>query len=322
MKIHLSNNDQLRTFDVFLRNFDPTDPTRLDITTDNNWINAHPAVLAAVASLGVKVDPEKITIDEIVGKSGSYLETMGLFKILRKKSPFKADLRESSGKFIPITQIKTPKQQTHFIQNIVPLLHLDPDKAEALKYTLGELVRNVLEHSESEHGAIVAATYSPEKGIVRIGICDTGIRIKGSMSYTWPARTKTDLDAVKWALVPGVSGTTMKEGGTAENAGAGLFFVKSISLVTRNYFLIYSGSAVYKLLKRRPDVKSIRLNSDPDKDRNTQTNDAPEFPGTLIAIDISVEKIKEFSSLLELIRGAFSTAIKERRTARFKPRFI
>ena len=142
------------------------------------------------------------------------------------------------------------------------------------------------------------------------------------MSRIWHAQSQTDIDAIKWALVPGVSGTTMREGGTADNAGAGLFFVKSISMVTRNYFVVYSGTGVYKLLKRRPDVQSIRLNSNQDKDRNAQLGNAPEFQGTLIAIDISVEKIKEFASLLELIRNAYFTALKARKEERYKPRFI
>lgn len=323
MKIHLSNSDNLRLFDVFLRNFDSRDESCLDITTNDKWINAHPAVLTAVAALGLKVaDPGKITIDEVTAKSGDYLDRMGLFKMLKKESPFHLDKHESAGKYIPLTQIRTPEEQTHFIHDMIPLLHLEPNKADALKYTLGELVRNVLEHSQSPNGAVVAAQYSPERGVVRIGICDTGIGIKGSMSHTWPSKTETDLGAIKWALVPGVSGTTIKEGGTAENAGAGLFFVKSISMVARNYFLIYSGTGVYKLLKRRPDVRLIRLNADPDRDRNSQINTAPHFPGTLIAIDISVEKVKEFADLLELIRRAYSSAIKARRAERYRPRFI
>jgi hypothetical protein len=122
--------------------------------------------------------------------------------------------------------------------------------------------------------------------------------------------------------VPGISGTTMRHGGTAENAGAGLFFVKSISMVTRSNFLIHSGKGVYKLLKRRPDVRSIRLNSNPDKDRNSQIGNAPAFPGTLIAIDINLDKIEEFSSLIALIRNAYFNAVKERKADRFRPRFI
>ena len=35
----------------------------------------------------------------------------------------------------------------------------------------------------------------------------------------------TDIDAIKLALTPGISGTTRQEGGTDDNAGAGLFFI-------------------------------------------------------------------------------------------------
>jgi hypothetical protein len=143
------------------------------------------------------------------------------------------------------------------------------------------------------------------------------------MSQIWPNHSQSDLDAIKWALVPGVSGTTMREGGTEDNGGAGLFIVKSISMLTRDYFVIYSGTGVYRLLKRRPDVVAIRLNGDPDRDRNSQTNEAPSFPGTLVAIDVSLDKIDEFAALLETIRKAYSTAVQARRKARFtRPKFI
>ncbi len=322
MKIHLSNYDYLRNFDVFLRGFDTSEPEKLSITTNDKWISAHPAILTLIAALGIKVKPENIKFDDITARSGHYLDVMGLFKILGKDSPFKVESHEPAGRYIPLTQIKTPKQQTHFIHEMIPLLHLEPEKADAIKYTVGELVRNVLEHANAPDGAIVAAQYSREQGIIRLGICDTGIGIRSSMNRIWPAQTQTDLDAIKWALVPGVSGTTLREGGTAENAGAGLFFVKSISLVTRNYFIAYSGSGVYKLLKHRPDVRTVRLSASPDRDRNSQSNSAPTFQGTLIAIDISVEKIQEFAALLALIRGAYHSAVKARKEERYKPRFI
>lgn len=322
MKVHLSNQGYLRHFDVFLSGFDPTNPDKLEITTNDRWISIHPAILTIVAALGLDVGGDNVTFDEITARSGHYLDTMGLFKILGKESPFSVKSHDPTGRFIPLTQIKTAEQQTHFIHDVVPLLHLPPEQADAIKYTVGELVRNVLEHSKSERGAIVAAQYSQEKGVIRIGICDTGIGIKESMHQVWPAYTQTDLEAIKWSLVPGISGTTVRHGGTAENAGAGLFFVKSISMATKSYFLIYSGKGVYRLLKRRPDVRAIRLNSDPDKDRNSQLDNAPMFAGTLIAIDISLEQIDEFANLLALIRGAYSNAVKERKAERFKPRFI
>lgn len=107
------------------------------------------------------------------------------------------------------------------------------------------------------------------------------------------------------------------------NAGAGLFIVKSMSFLARNYFLIYSGSGLYKLLKRRPDVISAKLHANPDEDRHSERVDAPYFQGTLVAMDITLDQTKELSGLLAAIRQVYSAAIKERKKARYKrPQFI
>jgi anti-sigma regulatory factor (Ser/Thr protein kinase) len=323
MKIHLSNNDYLGNIGSFVDHLDMTDSSKLEITTNDKWISMHPAVLTLIASLGISIEPEKISFDEITARSGHYLDRMRLFSILGKDSPFKIHDHESAGRFIPLTKISTQAEQTRFISDMVPLLHLEPSQVDVIKYVMGELVRNVLEHSRSTNGAIVAAQYYKTSNTIRIGICDAGIGIRASISHAWISHSRTDLDAIKWALVPGISGTTTREGGTSENAGAGLFFVKSISMLTRDYFMIYSGSAVYRLLKRRPDVKSIRLNADPSKDRHSETNEAPYLQGTLVAIDISLDEISKFSALLEPIRQAYSTAVRERKKANYKrPQFI
>lgn len=325
MRVYLSNHAYLRNFNSFLRDLDMNNPERLEITTNDHWIHVHPAVLTLVTALALKVGSENVTIDEITAKSGHYLEAMGLFRLIDKPSPYKGVMKhEASGRFVPLTQVKTQKDQSRFVSEIVPLLHLQdkPEQADTVRYTIGELLRNVLEHAQSPDGAIVAAQYSSASNIIRIGICDTGIGIRNSLAPTWPLRSKTDLDAIKWALVPGVSGTTINISGNDINGGAGLFITKSISMLTRGYFVLYSGTGVYRLLQRRPDVKKIRLNADPEVDRHSETNDAPYLNGTLVAIDISLDKINEFSTLLESIRDVYWSAIRERKKDRFKrPKF-
>ncbi len=321
MKFYLSNADYLRNFEAFLRNFDPSQPERLDIATHDRWINVHPVVITMIAALGMTVKPENIHIDKVVARSGHYLERMGLFKTLGVPSPFSIEEHEQAGRFIPLTIIKTPEDQTRFITDMIPLLHLAPAQADAIKYTIGELVRNVIEHSWSKFGAIVAAQYYPKSNTIRLGICDTGVGIKKTINQSWHARD--DLEAIKLALVPGVSGTTRREGGTDVNAGAGLFFIKSMAMVGRDYFMVYSGSGLYKLLKRRPTKGLPRLNADPDRDKHAESNAAPQFPGTVVAIDISLDTTDEFTSLLGVIRRTYTQAVRERRKARYKrPQFI
>lgn len=322
MKIYLSYRDYLRNFENFLRTFDPQDPTTLQITTHDTWVNIHPVVLTMIAALGKTVAPENITFDDITATSGHYLARMGLFEVLGKESPYTIEEHESAGRFIPLTQIRTQEEQTKFITDMIPLLHLEADEADAIKYTVGELVRNVLEHANAEHGAFVAAQYYPNQKMVRLGISDTGVGIWKSIHRSWPVIT--DIEAIKLALTPGITGTTRKEGGTAVNAGAGLFFIKSMAMVARDYFVIYSGTGLYKLTKRDKRTKGLpRLRANPDKDKHAETNDAPAYPGTIVAIDISIDQTNEFKTLLATIRNAYSQAVKERRKERYKrPRFI
>jgi anti-sigma regulatory factor (Ser/Thr protein kinase) len=321
MKIHLSYSDFIANFDTFLRNFDASNPESLSISTDDRWVSAHPAVLALTAALGLQA--EKVTIDRVVARSGHYLERMGLFSALGLPSQFHISERDASGRFVPLIVIKNQEEQSRFITEIVPMLHLQPKDADPIQYVLGELVRNVLEHSGPNAGAIVAAQYYASKHMIRLGICDTGYGIRRTIGPVWPQHAHSDLEAIKWALVPGVSGTTTRESGTDLNAGAGLFIVKSMSFLARNYFLVYSGSGVYKLLKRRPDVKSAKLHADPSDDRHSERDDAPYLQGTLVAMDMTLDQTKELASLLAAIRQVYSDAIKARRKARYKrPQFI
>lgn len=322
MKIFLSNADYLRNFQSFLENFDTKNLESLEITTHDKWVNVHPVILTMIAAISKTIDPANITIDRITAKSGHYLDRMGLFRVIGKKSPYSITEHESAGRFIPLTQIRTQTEQTKFITDMIPLLHLNSHQADAIKYTVGELVRNVLEHAASKNGAFVAAQYYSSSNIVRLGICDTGIGIMQSINQSWHA--KDDIDAIHLALTPGITGTTSREGGTETNAGAGLFFIKSMAMVARDYFVIYSGRGLYKLVKRDKRVKSFpKLHADPKNDIHMETNSAPDFPGTVVGIDISLDQTSEFTSLLSMIRNAYTNAIKERKNTYYKrPRFI
>lgn len=322
MKLFLSNADYLGNFQYFLKNLDFKNQNSLEITTHEKWVNVHPAILTMIAALSKIVDPKNITIDEITAKSGHYLDRMGLFIAIGKKSPYTIIEHEPAGRFIPLTQIKNQDEQTRFITDTIPLLHLNPQQSDAIKYTVGELIRNVLEHASAKNGAFVAAQYYSKSNVVRLGICDTGVGIKKTVTRSWSA--KTDIHAIHLALTPGITGTTRREGGTQENAGAGLFFIKSMAMVARDYFVIYSGSGLYKLRKRDKRTKGWpQLFADPARDVHSETNSAPYFSGTLVGIDISLNQTNEFAKLLSAIRAIYTQAVKERRKERYKkPKFI
>ena len=319
MKIHLPNSAFLGNIDPFLRSFDPSSPNLLSITVNKKWISVHPVVLSMIAALGVTLKTESIHCEKLEAKSKHYLVRMGLFKMLHLPSEITVVEHEPAGRFIPLTQIQTSSELTKFITEMIPLLHLNPEHAKTIGYIVSELVRNVIEHSESERGAILCAQYYKKSNAIRIGISDTGVGIKATINRSYAA--KTDLDAMGLALTPGITGMTRREGGTEQNAGAGLFFIKSIASVNRDFFIIYSGSGLYKLLRKT--TKRPHLHADPFLDRHSKEKDLPYWQGTVVGIDMTLDQTEEFSRVLDFIRETYTTAIRERKKEKYKkPRFI
>lgn len=321
MKIHLPNSAFLGNIDPFIQSMENNDNNSLEITANKKWISIHPVILSMIAAYGLTVPKENIICEELEATSKHYLKRMGLFRILGIKSGIHINEHESAGRFIPLKIIKNSKELTHFITDVIPLLHLDPKQSEPIKYIISELVRNVLEHSRSTNGAAVSAQYYKKSNTIRIGIADTGIGIKDSINFSHKAFTH--LESIKLALTPGITGTTRREGGTEFNAGAGLFFIKSIAKVKRDFFFIYTGNSMYKLLKGKRSTRIIRLYADPFKDRCSKREDLPFWKGTVVGIDISLDSTEEFSLLLDMIRETYVKTVRERKKERYrKPRFI
>lgn len=321
MHIHIPNSAFLGNVDPFLKGFNTSKPEELTITSNKNWISIHPVVLSMVAALALSVDKSKIQCEKFEARSKHYLDRMGLFQYLGVKKDPSIIEHEAAGRFIPLTQIRKQDELSKFITEFIPLLHLNPNQVESINYIISELVRNVLEHSASKIGAILAAQYYKKSNTIRIGVVDTGVGIKKTINRFHPA--KSHMDAIQLALMPGVTGTSPREGGTEQNAGAGLFFIRSIAKVNRDFFFIYSGDAMYKQLKNKHDGKRLRLYIDPFDERNSREENLPFWSGTVVGIDITLDTTEAFSTLLDLIRDTYQQAIKERRKARFKkPKFV
>lgn len=324
MKIHVPNSVWIGNIDPFLQSFDSSNEETLEITAHEKWVSVHPVVLCMVASLGLKIRNlgKEIKFQRLTATSKHYFEKMGLFKILGLDSEMEIIEHEPAGRFITLQIIKDSIQLDKFIIEMIPLLHSEPDKVEPIRYIIFELVRNVLEHSGSNEGAIVCAQYYSKSNTIRIGVVDNGIGIKKSISHSYSP--KDDLDAISLALTPGITGTTTKIGGTESNAGAGLFFTKSLAKVNRDFFMIYSGKGMYKLLKS-PKGKETKLIADPLSDHASYDNNYPYWQGTVVGIDLCLDEHANFNELLDLIRNVYQKARKQKIKERYrhkKPKFI
>ena len=323
MKIHLSNSIWIGNIDPFIRSFDTNNEKVLEITSHEKWVSVHPVVLCMISALGLfmKKNGAKINFKKMEATSRHYFQRMGLFDLLGLNSEMNIVSHESAGRFIPIQQIKNSDELGDFIKEIIPLLHLEPKKVEPIKYIMSELVRNVLEHSEAPDGAVVCAQYYKKSNTIRIGVVDTGIGIKNTLQKFY--HPENDFKAIVLALTPGITGTTRKIGGVSEmNAGAGLFFIKSLAKTSRDFFMIYSGNSMYKLLKN-PKKKEIKLTASPLKDHCSYDYKLPLWKGTVVAIDLCLNDNIDFGELLTSISSVYREGKKNLIKERYKkPRFI
>lgn len=323
MKIHIPNSAFLGNINVFFSNLDLKNKDYLEITANPNWISIHPVVLSMIAVIGKTVSPNNIKCEEITARSGHYLVTMGLFDFLGIKVNIKnIEKHETSGVLIPLKQIRNSKDLQTFLEELVPLLHLqnNPSQAESIQHIFSELIRNVLEHAYSEHGAVVCAQYFKTSNRISIGVADVGVGLKTSIRKSYSVMD--DISAIKLALTPGVTGTTIRPGGTAQNAGFGLFLIKSIAFVNANYFTIISGDKMYKLLKRSNNEDSFKLKSNPLEDRHS-ISDVPSWDGVVVGVDISLNENKAFSQLLGIIRDFYAKNVTGLKKEKYKkPKFI
>lgn len=248
--------------------------------------------------------------------STRYLERMGLFALMGIESGIAVTAHEPAGRFVPLRRIRTNDELNDFVVDVVPLLHAKPGEVAAVKYVLYELVRNVLEHARTRDGAVVSAQVVPRDGRLLIGVADSGIGIRASLSRSHPVTN--DRSAMRLAFRPGVTGVSRRLGGNETNGGAGLFFMKTIATVARNHLVAISGGTMFKLLtSRHPGV----IEGDIERDRATWRELQVPWQGTAVGIDLAVTDDRTFASLLAAIRGVYGVDVKGQRKELVRARF-
>jgi anti-sigma regulatory factor (Ser/Thr protein kinase) len=309
MRIFLPNSAHLANLEAFLRKCRFDKPTELHVRLHPRWVSVHPVAVALTAAAAAQVRQlgGVVTVGRASSKNHSlrYLAAMQLFKALGCEPPEKVRSHEPAGRFIPITQIRTSAELSNFIVEMVPLLHATKTEVQPIQYVISELVRNVIEHANSTTGAMICAQYYKARRRLALGVADMGVGIRESLSTNYT--TSDDLSALKLALQPGVTGTTSGIYGSANNAGAGLFFTKGIACASDNLFTIYSGSGFFKL-RRTPlakRAKGIVIHADPDNDYHTEIADLPAWQGTVVGVDVSIDKGRTFAQFLHAIRTVF-----------------
>lgn len=129
---------------------------------------------------------------------------------------------------------------------------------ETLTYSMREIMRNVIEHSESPRFGI-CAQYWPSKNKVEVAILDRGIGLQKSLSPNPHIDASTDKYAINFALMPAISGKAFKgarilKKGHWVNSGFGLYMTNRICRNGGNFF-IASGKSGLLLTSGREGKK-------------------------------------------------------------------
>jgi len=167
---------------------------------------------------------------------------------------------------------------------------------DMLTYSLREMIRNVVEHSQSPFVAY-CAQYQPHKKQAEIGILDVGVGIRTSLSKNPHLTLESDRDALNLALMPGISGKMFK--GVVRNAydpwqnsGYGLYAVSRLCGLGGK-FLIGSGDAALSL---KPEEKKYH---------------PIQHQGVLLRLNLCSKDIKTLSTVLAQIMREGDARAKE-----------
>lgn len=223
----------------------------------------------------------------------SYAAYMSFFTSCGIEYGNKPSFRAKTSTYIPITYADTKQlNSTDSIEAISRELaeQLTQDSSnplvDALEYSFREMIRNVVEHSESETLGY-CAQYWPRKELVELAILDTGIGLHQSLSQNPHLPLENDQDALKYALMPGISGKTYKgvklrHEDHWQNSGYGLYMNYRLCNEGGSFF-ICSGSR--GLLRRK----------DNDKNQYYPTN----FQGTALRLRMNTQRLRDVKNLLK-----------------------
>jgi hypothetical protein len=164
---------------------------------------------------------------------------------------------------------------------------------DTLSYVIREIIRNVVEHSQSQEFLLSAQCWIAT-GIAEIAIADSGIGIAAGLSSNGKYRPIDDAEALLLATRPGVSGSVISRysDDAWANSGYGLYMARGLA-EGKQGFLLASGTAA--------------LTSGGDD----QTTVEAAVKGTCVALRLKAEAIPLETRLSELVavgKGAPSRA--------------
>lgn len=143
--------------------------------------------------------------------------------------------------------------------------HLGDDDKEDLRkyldYMVREILNNAIQHSLSPIGAVIVGQYFPKQKKLQICVVDKGIGFLSNLKLRYDV--KTEQEAILKALEKGVSSPPAKLNpyySGEDNAGYGLYALKTMIEKTNGKLLIISNNGVVRFDEQGKSMQSISKN--------------------------------------------------------------
>ena len=166
---------------------------------------------------------------------------------------------------------------------------------DTLVYSIREILRNVLEHSQSSQFGF-CAQYRPSEHRVSVAILDRGIGISKALSNNPNININSDEEALLYSIKPGISGKSFKgqkrkQTGIWANSGFGLYMTSNICKMGGSFF-IASGSKGLYMSQNKHRFLNIPIN------------------GTAVNLRLNTSNIGDLDNLLSELRDKAETSQK------------
>ena len=149
------------------------------------------------------------------------------------------------------------KFETCFMNILENRLNCDYSFISTIGHIVGELINNVLDHSESEYGGFMCAQIYPKKNILEICFSDCGIGIPTSLRNSSALQNFTsdeDCEQIDYSLNFGV---TSADDIIKKNTGQGLYFLTKIVKENKGRMKIFSNNGMILIDKNTHRFESL-----------------------------------------------------------------
>lgn len=157
------------------------------------------------------------------------------------------------------------------------------DLVDTLTFSIREIMRNVIEHSQSEV-IDYCAQYWPAKHLVEIAILDSGIGIQKSLSTNPHLDIEDEEEALELALKPYISGKRYEDieenkDDKWQNSGLGLYLATRICKTGGDFVIVSNDSSLHLHPEGKSEIEC-------------------SYKGTALRLRIGTAKATEYSHML------------------------